>query len=181
MSWDILARIVTATRIPEGFIEGAWGLFGIGVALFSFSKNLRQFVNRCCLLILIEYSFLFFCSTVVFRYKDNFGWHLMPMWSYWSAYHGKLDLLYDNLLNVLLFIPIGLFLWPLLSNNRIRKLISYSIVLSMTVEITQYIFNKGVAETDDIIHNTLGCLLGYLLMSILSQFVSFIGRIFVKK
>lgn len=31
------------------------------------------------------------------------------------------------------------------------------------MEAMQYFFHRGFAETDDVMHNTLGCILGYSL------------------
>ena len=36
-------------------------------------------------------------------------------------------------------------------------------ILSTIVEISQFATKRGLCETDDVIHNTLGCLLGYLI------------------
>ena len=33
--------------------------------------------------------------------------------------------------------------------------------LSVFIELLQLIFKKGFCETDDVIHNVLGCLIGY--------------------
>lgn len=36
--------------------------------------------------------------------------------------------------------------------------------ISLSIEAMQYIFHRGFAETDDVMHNTLGCVLGYMLV-----------------
>ena len=36
--------------------------------------------------------------------------------------------------------------------------------ISVSIEAMQYFFHRGFAETDDVMHNTLGCILGYLLV-----------------
>lgn len=35
------------------------------------------------------------------------------------------------------------------------------LVISVLIEAMQYFFHKGFAETDDVMHNTLGCMIGY--------------------
>ena len=37
----------------------------------------------------------------------------------------------------------------------------WGLFLSFAIESLQFVLKKGLAETDDIIHNTLGCLIGY--------------------
>ena len=94
--------------------------------------------------------------------------------------HGALDLLplhslvlaqkqkemYRSLLmNILLFVPLGLTLPFALPEKWIcRALLSVVIaaVLSIYVETAQYIFQLGRAEIDDVIMNSLGVVLGAL-------------------
>lgn len=33
--------------------------------------------------------------------------------------------------------------------------------ISLSIEVMQYFFHRGFAETDDVMHNTTGCLIGY--------------------
>jgi len=33
--------------------------------------------------------------------------------------------------------------------------------ISTTIEVLQFCFMKGFSEVDDVMHNTLGCILGY--------------------
>ena len=35
--------------------------------------------------------------------------------------------------------------------------------ISTTIEVLQFCFMKGFSELDDVMHNTLGCILGYSL------------------
>lgn len=35
--------------------------------------------------------------------------------------------------------------------------------ISTTIEVLQFCFMKGFSEMDDVMHNTLGCILGYSL------------------
>lgn len=106
----------------------------------------------------------------------------MPLWSYrasLSVWDGlqitDLNILVDILLNILLYIPLGYllpFLWPRLRPNKARPWplgwVSGPIVLtgflcSCATEISQLIFRIGWFEIDDIINNTLGCLIGCML------------------
>lgn len=42
-------------------------------------------------------------------------------------------------------------------------MIGLGLVVSLVIELGQLVFEKGVAEIDDLIHNTLGCAIGYLI------------------
>ncbi|WP_156289491.1 VanZ family protein [Oceanobacillus salinisoli] len=75
--------------------------------------------------------------------------------------------------NILLFIPMGIFL-PILSAKLMRLFSTIVIILllSCTIEIMQYATQLGVFNVDDIILNTLGGFLGYMIL------VSFKKRLF---
>lgn len=76
--------------------------------------------------------------------------------------------------NLLLFIPMGFFLPAIVS--KCRNIITTSVIsliLSLIIEITQLSTNRGFFETDDIILNTFGGILGYFFFS--CMYDSFLG------
>jgi glycopeptide antibiotics resistance protein len=69
------------------------------------------------------------------------------------------------LMNVFLFFPLGLTLPYALPEKWNRKgllTIFLAQVFSIGIELAQYHFHLGRAETDDVICNTLGCVIGTL-------------------
>lgn len=97
-------------------------------------------------------------------------------------------------MNVIVFIPVGMILGSLLrvkgswarngswskygswfkvngsSTSEATKSMTWLIVLligcsiSVTIEALQFCFMKGFSEVDDVMHNTLGCIVGYILV-----------------
>lgn len=61
------------------------------------------------------------------------------------------------ILNVLFFIPFG-FLFPW---KKWKPVFMTAFMTSAIIEITQYIFNLGWCELDDVISNTTGALIGF--------------------
>ena len=62
------------------------------------------------------------------------------------------------LLNILFFIPYGLlFPWK----DNWKRVFVTEFVLSVFIELSQFIFNLGWCEVDDVISNTLGTMIGY--------------------
>lgn len=59
--------------------------------------------------------------------------------------------------NVLFFIPFG-FLFPW---KKWKQVFLSALMTSTAIEITQYIFNLGWCELDDVISNTAGALIGF--------------------
>lgn len=112
-------------------------------------------------LLLIEYVFLIFCSTVIYRkVGEGAGHNFSPFWSY-----GKPELVVENIMNVIVFIPVGMILGSLLrvkGSWLVALLIGCSI--SITIEALQFWFMKGFSEVDDVMHNTLGCLIGWCMV-----------------
>ena len=69
-----------------------------------------------------------------------------------------------SILNILLFIPLGIFLpmlWAEKYNNNISKVLLFGFCLSLVIEISQ-IFTFRLTDINDLITNTLGTLIGYL-------------------
>ncbi len=67
----------------------------------------------------------------------------------------------DLLLNITLFVPLG-FLLPLSCKKfTFYKTILAGFLLSLTIEITQYLAHLGCCDIDDIFNNTFGAVLGY--------------------
>lgn len=60
--------------------------------------------------------------------------------------------------NLIWFVPLGLLL-PIIGLKR-KTTFALGFLLSLLIEILQYLFAIGVTELDDLILNTLGCLIG---------------------
>lgn len=121
-------------------------------------------VLLCCWGILILYA------TLVQRTEGSGS--SVPIWtpfhSYYAVLHGGSRELYrSNFMNAVLFYPAGLLGYELLPKRwgNIGKLAAVTIFFALAsfgIEYAQYRFRLGLAETDDIIHNGLGALLGAL-------------------
>lgn len=94
--------------------------------------------------------------------------NLIPLHSYRELLNGGTrELLRTNFMNVILFYPGGLLLRMLLPSGRraVPAWIGTGLLLgcfSLGLEYLQYRLALGTPEIDDVIHNTLGALLGWL-------------------
>ena len=79
-------------------------------------------------------------------------YELIPFWSY-----GVKSLRMEILLNVILFIPVGLLAprW---------KTVGLAAGYSLLIELAQLVSFRGLFEFDDVIHNALGTAVGVLLV-----------------
>ena len=157
--------------IPQEVYEGLLSIFCIGLVVFIAWKGFKTGLRYSATLLLIEYIFLLFCSTVIFRTTGatrQYDFH--PFWSY-----DRPDLLIENIMNVIVFIPVGMILASLIRvkgswskyGSWFKVNGSWLIVLligcsiSVTIEALQFRFMKGFSEVDDVMHNMVGCLIGY--------------------
>lgn len=70
--------------------------------------------------------------------------------------------------NVLLYIPVGVLLERITQSNGIS--IFSGGMLSIIVEVTQFLTCRGTLDFDDIVNNTVGAILGVFLIDILKCF-----------
>lgn len=70
--------------------------------------------------------------------------------------------------NLLMFIPMGMALPVLFSNNfnKLWKTTLFVASLVLVIEIIQFVTFCGSADIDDLILNTLGCVIGYGIIKI---------------
>lgn len=74
--------------------------------------------------------------------------------------------------NILLFLPFGCFLpivWPQAEN--VLTLALSACMISIGIEMAQYITGRGYSQLDDIVTNTAGAVIGYLLFFIAAKII----------
>ena len=149
--------------IPQEVYEGLLSVFCLGVVLFIAFKGIRTGFRWPSVLLLIEYIFLLFCSTVIFRPTgETRQYDFHPFWSY-----DRPDLLVENIMNVVVFIPVGLLLGSAFKQMTWWKALLIGCSISISIQSLQFWFMKGFSEVDDVMHNTVGCIIGYIIYSIL--------------
>lgn len=135
------------------------------ILFFLFRKKKIFLFQVIAGLLLVVYLGIVFASTVFTRNSDGI-WHyeLMPLWSWQEVLLGNTYMLTEIILNVILFLPIGILL-PVLFHRtfRWRQGLLIGVLLSSVIEITQLVSCRGLFEWDDMLHNGIGCMLGCLL------------------
>jgi glycopeptide antibiotics resistance protein len=108
-------------------------------------------------------------ETMIFRLPDNRGLILEPFREVEAFIHQPNHLFWfmQIFLNILLFVPLG-FMLPLLS-NRFRNpkvIVLTGFMFSGAIEAMQYITGRGLTEIDDVINNTAGALVGFIMYQV---------------
>lgn len=74
----------------------------------------------------------------------------------WNNINDHKDFSIDVLGNILMFFPLPIAIFWLLSNKFVFFKFIIIILFSTLIEILQFLFNKGVFDIDDIILNSIG-------------------------
>lgn len=114
--------------------------------------------------------------TILSRSGETAGaFQTAPFHSYREVLSGgNIEILRSNFMNTALFFPAGLLLGRLLPRRwsalcRLLTVLLLFAGFSFAVEIVQYSRLLGHGEIDDVIHNTLGAMLGCLAVSFGTQ------------
>lgn len=94
--------------------------------------------------------------TLLSRIGDGYRGFLLPFHSYVEICKGNWKFLLENIGNMVLFIPLGVALC-VVRKWDVKKA---GFLASLTIEVLQLIFALGTFEFDDLIHNTLGAVIG---------------------
>lgn len=144
--------------------EGLLSVLCLGVVAFISWKGIRKGFVLTTRLLLVELVTIIYCSTVLFRRSGEVGrYDFHPFWSYAAIQEGREELLAENIMNVVVFVPIGLLIGIGFAKWPWWKVIGAGCLLSMSIETMQFVFKRGFCEVDDVMHNTLGCMIGYLM------------------
>lgn len=83
--------------------------------------------------------------------------YIEPLFSHDKINFGEI------VLNVLFFIPLGLYTGVLYESWRISKKVFFFFLISLNFEVIQFIFGIGAFDITDIINNTLGGIIGLMI------------------
>ena len=101
--------------------------------------------------------------TLFSRIGTGYRGFLFPFQSYIKVFCGSWRALVENVENVILFIPLGISL-GVVRKWRIKEVVIIGFCVSLGIELLQAIFALGTFECDDLLHNTIGTVVGYCLV-----------------
>ena len=143
----------TGTLLNEyNSLPAYWWLWLIVVALVVWLIDGRRITPRP---LLAAYILFILMETIIGRKTGVGRVELVPFWSY---SHPELRM--EIVLNYILFIPLGLLLYLCSGEKFGLRVVIAGFLLSTLIELIQLTFKIGVFEFDDMIGNTVGCLIG---------------------
>lgn len=153
--------------VPISVYEGLFAVLCAGVAIIFAIKGFISGWRLVAGLLVAEYIVLLYCSTVIFRpVSEANNYDFTPFWSYAAIQKGREDLMAENIMNIVVFVPVGLLLGCAIKNITWWRALLIGAGLSLSIEVMQLVFKRGFSEVDDVMHNTLGCMIGYGLCSL---------------
>lgn len=129
-----------------------WWLWLIVVALVVWLIDGRRITPRP---LLAAYILFILMETIIGRKTGAGRVELVPFWSY---SHPELRM--EIILNYALFMPLGFLLFFCSGEKFGLRVVIAGFLLSVSIEIVQLVFRIGLFEFDDMIGNTVGCLIG---------------------
>ena len=152
------------SSVPILVFLGLLTVLSIGFVLLLWRKGLRDGLRYSTRLLLAEWVFLVLCFSVLFRESgDDYRFNLIPLSSYFDYAENSYlkEMAAINTLNVVMFVPVGLLLGCAFRQMTWWKALAIGAGMSAAIEVLQFIFKRGLCETDDVIHNVVGCMIGY--------------------
>ena len=166
--------------VPTSVYKGLLSVCCLGVVVLMVLNGLPKGPKLSAGLLAIEYVILIYCSTVVFReYSENLGHDFTPLWSYKAIENGREDLLAENIMNVVVFMPVGMLLSCVSYRLKWWMMLLIGLGISVSIEALQYFFHKGFSEVDDVIYNILGCAIGIMIVAVIKGIWKFCSYLFV--
>ena len=98
--------------------------------------------------------------TLFSRIGNEYREFLYPFYSYKKILRGNKKFFLENVGNIILFIPFGITMKSF-GVKSLKRTILIGFVTSLFIELFQTVFALGTFECDDLMHNTIGTILGY--------------------
>ena len=143
-------------------------LLPVGVSFFL-KKTHGKIVRRLGFLAFSLY--VIYAMTMLDRLDSGVSeFNLDLFWTWERAMDGSAKHQYFIVGNILLFVPYGIAVSAIFSREKRRwwKALIIGAVTSAFIELAQYVWQVGLCELDDLIHNTIGMMMGYVIVKVCS-------------
>ena len=160
-------------------------LFGIIFYAMFYSLQVKGYTKKspskvsstvCGITLSLNCSFIFIMTLFGRKIRENHRFDLKPFGSYYYAFtEGNMEILLQIFINIAMYIPFG-FLLPCCFKlfEKYWNIIYVAIGSSVIIELIQVVFKIGLFEVDDIISNTLGSVIGFLIYILYNKYQTYI-------
>ena len=152
--------------------------------IIKYIKNItyekKSLIYRGLCILFLMYSCLMLWEVFIGPYRSHSNvrrYNLYPFKTIaefiLNADHYSSETIFINLTaNIITFVPLGFF--TSLFFKKLKKLtpmLLTSIIIITIIELGQFILRVGVLDIDDIILNTIGCIIGFIFYKRLKTFI----------
>lgn len=167
--WNYLVATASETLEYKALIA-----LGLLLALLILVVPGRKVSDRIALASLAAFLTLVFASTVLFRTEVSVSANnFVPFFTWQRALSMQnIQLLLQNIENIVLFIPAGIALgWLCRDAKPWECIIAIAGValFSVAIELLQLHYSIGMCDIDDVIDNTLGVVIGFMVPWVLCK------------
>lgn len=153
-------------------IKEVWPMIFIFTIILVSIRLVYIICNKKKVLLYKEVTMLFFIIYLLLLYyivtiqDNNYGTNNFVPLKEILRYPITSSLFYKNVIgNILLFVPFGIFVTYYVKNKTFIPTLVLSILISSSIEFVQNIIGRTL-DIDDVILNTIGGLLGYMIYKI---------------
>ena len=148
----------------------------VSIRLVYIFNNKENFVLHKELLMLCFIIYILLLYYIVTFQDNNYGTNNFVPFREIFRYDVNSRLFLKNVIgNVLLFVPFGIFVTYYVKNDKVYQTLFLSILVSCSIEFAQSVIGRP-ADIDDVILNTIGGIIGYIIFKFGGKLVDKLPR-----
>ena len=148
----------------------------VSLRLVYIFNNKENFVLHKELLMLCFIIYILLLYYIVTFQDNNYGTNNFVPFREIFRYDVNSRLFLKNVIgNVLLFVPFGIFVTYYVKNDKVYQTLFLSILVSCSIEFAQSVIGR-TADIDDVILNTIGGIIGYIIFKFGGKLVDKLPR-----
>lgn len=148
----------------------------VSIRLVYIFNNKENFVLHKELLMLCFIIYILLLYYIVTFQDNNYGTNNFVPFKEIFRYDVNSRLFLKNVIgNVLLFVPFGIFVTYYVKNDKVYQTLFLSILVSCSIEFAQSVIGR-TADIDDVILNTIGGIIGYIIFKFGGKLVDKLPR-----
>jgi hypothetical protein len=136
---------------------------------------LRSWSRALLVALFAMYMFMVIVITILSR-KPHLDIYTVKLRSF-ETFTGSYNSIKWTIENILMFLPFGIFFKLIFRRSNIFFAFSAGLLCSFGIEYTQYYTDRGSFEVDDLMTNTIGALIGYLVVAVVYAVVWIICKL----
>ena len=177
--------ITKVTNIITDSINNIWPMLTIflviiacvRIAAIKSSNEKLIFHKEFANLLFVIYILLLYELLTRTELNNISGYNLVPFTEIFRYDIGSMNFYFNVVGNIAIFIPFGYFISNYIKPKRILPILLVSAVSSATIEFVQFCIGRSF-DIDDILLNTVGAIIGFLLYVSFNAIKKFLPSVF---